>query len=1338
MKKNKILFLILTIFAFSLILVAGISNTNLKVSPDVYSKIQEEGKIKVFIKIKSPSLSLLSTSKNIAERKNLAKERVATLVGKDNVKHQFEEGISVVITEAELRKLEEDNSVEKVQLVGTKQLFLQQSTSIINATLVWPKQILGINLTGAGQAICIIDSGVNYSHSDLGGCYGNNSLVSSCKVVGGIDYCADNVDCTTSGSNPLDANGHGTHVAGIAAANGSINGVAPGAKIIIIKAANASGSLWDDDIKAGIDWCVQNSSVFNISVISMSFGGGLYSSYCDNIDDDFSITGSINVAVANNISVVVATGNNHNYTAISSPACIRNATRVSATTKSDAIDTSYSNRNSIVLLLAPGTGINSTWKNGGYLSEDGTSMATPHVSGAIALINQYLRATGQTRTPRQIEATLNNTGKRINDNGYSNLNYTRINVYNAIISLDIQSPNVSLLSPANNSISLNLNQTFRCNASDFSLKNTTFFLWNSTDYAINQTSQNVSGAFNLFEINISNLSTDNYKWNCLYTDENNNKAFALSNNSLTILNLIVNLISPPNNLFTNQNQTFSCNANTSSVLSNVTLFLWNSSALEYNISRNVSGLFNQTNFSYNFTHEGNYSWNCLFKNSLNSQSFASSNFSLTYDAAPPQIILVSPANNSLTRNNLTFRCNATDLSLKNTTFFLWNSTDYAINQTSQSASGSSNTFELNISNIPEGNYQWNCQYTDESNNHAFATANYTLRQTPKQVILVVVDGMQYVHFNSMLNAGQLGNFSALIANNGRLETANITGHASTETAPGNAEIHTGLNETLNNVTNNDGWIIPDGNTTFERLKLFNSSIKVGFVYGKTTSYIPNKLLTNALADIDWWHNKTTYNNTAWPYAGNSNYVYSENVSNKAAEFITNYSNNSFYLVVYFGVPDGSGHQYGENSTEYNNSLINVDAGLGILLQSLGNNELRGQDNITQIIVTADHGWNTNTTNHDIANADTLVIPLISNNASIITNRTSDGIREQCEIAPTILSYFGMQRSSFQDIINNGCEPLIGDATPPLITISQPQSSYSSGETVLFNVTLNKQGSSCDFTLDNGLTNRTMQTSDNLTFNSSLSSLSDGSYNVRYYCHDISDNFNGTVTKAFTLSTPSSGNTPGGGGGGGATKTSSNIYFVSLAQIAEGYTSELAKNDKIIFQIASQVAPSSSAGSVQATASAGSSQKFENHSIIINNVENNSVNLTIMSRPITIILSVGQSIKINLTSSDYYDLFIKLEEIKNNKANLTIKNIKEPISASAGQNKQLVAEGQNENETPKNVSSGQETYNKEFYTFLKYGVIFFILVAIVIILIKILKQANKKEKKESKDALARQD
>jgi len=641
----------LAILTFSIIIfLIGISNgvnnySSSRVDKSIYEQIKNNEQVKVVITFNE---NITNNQKTISDSLEATKNEIKNTLGNKNLRQDFRDKISAEISPETLKQLENDARIKKIEPLGYKHILLSDSVGLVNASRTWSLQTNSINLTGAGQTICIIDTGINYSHLDLGGCYGNNNPSSSCKVIGGYDYCADDTNCASSDADPKDVQGHGTHVSGITSANGTIRGVAPDARIVMIKACNSTGSCPDDAIKAGIDWCVNNASIFNISVISMSLGGGLYNSYCDGLDDSTGIYISINSAAAKNISVAVSSGNDGSTSTISSPACIQNATPVGSIDKDDLTISSFSNtwnNPSLTMVVAPGRDIVSTSISGTSTSMSGTSMSAPHVAGVIAIINQYLRLTSQTKTSNQIEAILNNTGKQVYDSS-SNRNFSRVNLYNSIIILDNQAPNVSLISPPNNSVSININQTFRCNASDISLKNVTFYLWNSSSI-YNQTLQTLSSTFNRFEINISNITSGNYKWNCLYTDETNNKAFAPANYSLTITSISVNLTSPLNGTYTNQNQSFVCNAtSTSASFSNVTFYLWNSSSLENTTSRNITGLNNNTSFSYNFTRPGNYIWNCLFTDNLSSQSFALTNNTLVYDLSPPSLTLLSPLNNS--------------------------------------------------------------------------------------------------------------------------------------------------------------------------------------------------------------------------------------------------------------------------------------------------------------------------------------------------------------------------------------------------------------------------------------------------------------------------------------------------------------------------------------------------------------------------------------------------------------------------------------------------------------------------------------------------------------------
>src|SRR3989344_6340069 len=411
---------------------------------------------------------------------------------------------------------QELNSNEKAEVIvylnQKRTIFLQDSVPLINASLLHSKVINDINLTGIGQTICILDTGINYSHSDFGGCFGDG-----CRVVSGYDYVNDDND-------PYDDHGHGTHVAGIAAANGSLIGVAPEANLSIIKVCDSGGSCSDDDIIAGFEFCINNRTKYNINIISVSLGGGLYSNYCDAVD---SLTPSIDSAFENNITVTIASGNGLDNDGvgrsdqIAAPACVQNATSVASSTKQDLIS-SFSNRNSITDIIAPGSDITSTWINGNYLSQDGTSMSAPHVAGIVALLQQYKQLTSnRALTVNEIEQALKSSNKNITDS--TGLNYTRVNAYYSLLSIDL--PRVTLNSPGNNFNTSNTLINFNCSATDdVYLANLSLYINSTGNFTANQTF-NISGTSNSSNFNLT-LDDGAYLWNCLAYDNTSNSAFA--------------------------------------------------------------------------------------------------------------------------------------------------------------------------------------------------------------------------------------------------------------------------------------------------------------------------------------------------------------------------------------------------------------------------------------------------------------------------------------------------------------------------------------------------------------------------------------------------------------------------------------------------------------------------------------------------------------------------------------------------------------------------------------------------------------------------------------------
>lgn len=230
--------------------------------------------------------------------------------------------------------------------------------------------------TGHRIKIAVIDTGVDYQHPDL-----------RHSVARGINLLNRNML-------PLDDNGHGTHIAGTIAAANSMNGiigVAPRSVIYPVKAFDNQGSAYVSDIILGIDWCVRN----RVDIINMSFGMRTKSK---------ALLEVVNRAAKNGIVVVASSGNDGKRRSIDYPARYSQTISVGATDENRHI-ADFSNRGPYVDIYAPGKNIRSCWVQGKYHEMSGTSMATSHVSGAIAL----LMAERPNLTPEEIKQLMKKT-----------------------------------------------------------------------------------------------------------------------------------------------------------------------------------------------------------------------------------------------------------------------------------------------------------------------------------------------------------------------------------------------------------------------------------------------------------------------------------------------------------------------------------------------------------------------------------------------------------------------------------------------------------------------------------------------------------------------------------------------------------------------------------------------------------------------------------------------------------------------------------------------------------------------------------------------------------------
>ncbi|MFC0334681.1 S8 family peptidase [Paenibacillus sepulcri] len=211
--------------------------------------------------------------------------------------------------------------------------------------------------TGYRVRIGVIDTGVDFSHPDL-----KHSL-------------ARGINLLNPAALPHDDNGHGTHIAGtIAAANqlrGMI-GVAPRSIVYPVKAFDHNGSAFVSDIILGIEWCVRN----RMNIINMSFGMKTRSK---------SLLQAVTNAYNAGVIVVASSGNDGKRKSVDYPAKYPQTISVGATNRLRRI-APFSNRGIYIDIYAPGDKIMSSWLRGKYHEMSGTSMATSHVSGAIALL----------------------------------------------------------------------------------------------------------------------------------------------------------------------------------------------------------------------------------------------------------------------------------------------------------------------------------------------------------------------------------------------------------------------------------------------------------------------------------------------------------------------------------------------------------------------------------------------------------------------------------------------------------------------------------------------------------------------------------------------------------------------------------------------------------------------------------------------------------------------------------------------------------------------------------------------------------------------------------------
>lgn len=266
---------------------------------------------------------------------------------------------------------------------------------------------------GSGINIAVLDTGANVAHPDL------TNRVEQCKNFTGATTVINN-SCA-------DGNGHGTHVAGTALADGGsdkggVYGVAPAADLWAYKVLSDSGSGYSDDIAAAIRHAAdQASSTGTKTVINMSLGSSGNNSLISN---------AVNYAYGKGVLIIAAAGNSgYAQGTIGYPGALVNAVAVAALENTQENGTyrvaNYSSRGYTstdgdyviqqgdIEISAPGSAVYSTWYNGGYNTISGTSMATPHVAGLAAKI----WAQNPSWSHTQLRSNLQNRAKAVDIKG---------------------------------------------------------------------------------------------------------------------------------------------------------------------------------------------------------------------------------------------------------------------------------------------------------------------------------------------------------------------------------------------------------------------------------------------------------------------------------------------------------------------------------------------------------------------------------------------------------------------------------------------------------------------------------------------------------------------------------------------------------------------------------------------------------------------------------------------------------------------------------------------------------------------------------------------------------
>lgn len=425
------------------VFMADESGTSVATSADaLIARAQEQGQVRIIVGVGASFAPEGGRSADAVagQRAGIAAAQKELLNGLDaptNVR-AFETipYIAVTVSASDLSKIMQARGVTFIQEDTAVPPSLADSVPHVEANKLWRR-----GFTGTGIGIAVLDTGVRTNHAAF-------KVSRRSKIVGSACFSSNTTAPNNGGSSTVCPNGrekqvsntdgsagkackkriegcdHGTHVASIAAGSQRRNdGVAKESDIYAVQVfSRFSGraqcrlrrtkcvkSFVSDQIlglEQVLKWVNRGK---NISVVNMSLGGGLYDGHCDT--QQAARKAAIDNLLSKDVATIIASGNDHRNGFLSAPGCISSAVTAGSTILADQVS-DFSNHDQAIDLLAPGTDIKAASQSGPKNATavlSGTSMASPHIAGAFALLKSAM----PNATPHEIERALKCTGVQI-------------------------------------------------------------------------------------------------------------------------------------------------------------------------------------------------------------------------------------------------------------------------------------------------------------------------------------------------------------------------------------------------------------------------------------------------------------------------------------------------------------------------------------------------------------------------------------------------------------------------------------------------------------------------------------------------------------------------------------------------------------------------------------------------------------------------------------------------------------------------------------------------------------------------------------------------------------